>query len=337
MPGRSQITTLLASAFALLQACATAPIIVAAGPTETCVSRDRLLACRGGLVSPHPLTPVLGRVSSPPLSQIALGSGLNCAITASDAQAWCWLVMGPARGESMVRVPLLDGARMIATGGVGCGLVNDDIACIDTLRDDSPYRRILPESAHFLRGVPPEQVVTLDVGRLGRVCIWTAEERAWCWEQTSRDGPEEAPLIHFSQATRQVVGLAEWPCAVRVDGRVECLCSGGGAVEIEDVVNPTHIDGGDYACALSGDEIRCWNHVLVQMACQVGQPTVAPTRIAGVGGIRFLTVGSEHACAVDHADRVLCWGSNERAQIDDVRRAYSHAVEPAFEPGPVPE
>jgi alpha-tubulin suppressor-like RCC1 family protein len=86
--------------------------------------------------------------------------------------------------------------------------------------------------------------------------------------------------------------------------------------------------GDAYTCAVRGGGVRCWG---VNREGELGNgqagcdpqedPFLAncyrktPVSVSGLGGVRQLSAGSKHACALTTGGGVACWGSNESGQL----------------------
>lgn len=88
--------------------------------------------------------------------------------------------------------------------------------------------------------------------------------------------------------------------------------------------NPRAIGFADgFGCVLVGDAVKCWgrndkgqlgNGSLPEML--VSEINYVATGVVGLSsGVRAVSVGSEHACALTTAGGVLCWGSNHFWQL----------------------
>lgn len=82
--------------------------------------------------------------------------------------------------------------------------------------------------------------------------------------------------------------------------------------------------GEAHTCGLLSDgTVRCWGANNTSQLGSTGSMSVAaPQPVAGLTGVRQLSVGRRHSCALVAAQggrpaRVLCWGGNNRGQLGD--------------------
>ena len=79
--------------------------------------------------------------------------------------------------------------------------------------------------------------------------------------------------------------------------------------------------GAEHVCSISGSQVWCWGS---NSAGQLG--TVAPPNLGGpafsrgalpvtLAGVRQVSAGREHTCAVTVAGDAYCWGSNSHGQL----------------------
>lgn len=89
-------------------------------------------------------------------------------------------------------------------------------------------------------------------------------------------------------------------CAIWSDGEAACWGSAeGGALEVP-AEGIAGIDaGGDFACGVRGGAVECWG----------GQGAAFPvTDVPAPGTWSSVSAGNNHACAVDGAGSLACWG-----------------------------
>ncbi|MBO9665134.1 hypothetical protein [Dokdonella sp.] len=95
--------------------------------------------------------------------------------------------------------------------------------------------------------------------------------------------------------------------------------------------------GAFYSCALTArGAVKCWGYGLNGQV-GIGLETVAerPALVSGLGaGMRAITAGPTHACALTDAGDVLCWGNNEFGQLGDGTEANSVVPVPVSGLGP---
>lgn len=133
-------------------------------------------------------------------------------------------------------------------------------------------------------------------------------------------------------ALREIAGGSGYTCALDDDGSVWCwgaLTSGENAFAPPTLtVRPTRIDGVDdavrleaaasdtfvHSCAILADgSVTCWgegNPLQPGWRTEGFVPDPRPITVPDVTGAQELTVGGNHACALDGGGQVWCWGEN---------------------------
>ncbi|MFN7003904.1 MAG: RCC1 domain-containing protein [Roseinatronobacter sp.] len=81
--------------------------------------------------------------------------------------------------------------------------------------------------------------------------------------------------------------------------------------------------GDNHNCAIPEDgHVRCWG---ANGSGQLGNGTTTggavPVQVSGLGaGVRAITAGGRHTCALDREGRAFCWGLNDSGQLGDGTR-----------------
>ena len=89
--------------------------------------------------------------------------------------------------------------------------------------------------------------------------------------------------------------------------------------------------GGGHTCGLtSGGGVRCWGH---GNRGQLGNGSTADravsTQVSGLtSGLRVISAGDAHTCAVTSGDGVLCWGYNAQGKLGDGTTTERHVPTP---------
>jgi alpha-tubulin suppressor-like RCC1 family protein len=180
-------------------------------------------------------------------------------------------------------------------------------------------------------------------------CAVTSEGGARCWgknatgqlgdiEITDRHTPVD--VLHgvgFPVSGLKLISAgAGHTCAVSADGRAMCWGDNAqgqlgnnslqtpflGAVEVAGLASGTDVvsAGGVHTCALTaGGGARCWGYGPYG---QIGNGTnngyTAPQGVSGLsGGVRAISAGWGHTCALTTAGAVKCWGYNNHGQLGD--------------------
>lgn len=74
-----------------------------------------------------------------------------------------------------------------------------------------------------------------------------------------------------------------------------------------------------HSCAIAGDDVFCWGRTRSRRF-EAASPVLSnsgPTTVQGLTAPRVLSLGHEHACAIDHEDNLYCWGRNDYNQLAD--------------------
>lgn len=128
---------------------------------------------------------------------------------------------------------------------------------------------------------------------LGAACTATAAGSVFCWGDTNIAGTLGAgtDCMGFCAPTPVQVATSRGPLA--------------GAIAVA--------TGGSIACALTSEfgEVYCWGS-------DWGGPTAQQILVAGGGtltGVEMIAAGRGHACALDGAGQVFCWGRGTEGQL----------------------
>ncbi|MCW5807204.1 MAG: hypothetical protein KIT31_32910 [Deltaproteobacteria bacterium] len=196
----------------------------------------------------------------------------------------------------------------------------------------------------YLRGV-----AQLSVGN-GHVCTLTTAGEVACWgdnaagqlgvgaDGRTRGGQVTRPhVVGGLPRIAQVSAGAQHTCAVSVDGDVHCWGSAGGdrvdtaggtsgSVELRGAALGTpvlmpigkaravHLSTHTHdACAVTADEVRCWNTVraIPINARKVNAPTLRATKIAGATA---LAIGHGKVCAIA-GGKMSCWSGGAPSAV----------------------
>jgi alpha-tubulin suppressor-like RCC1 family protein len=91
--------------------------------------------------------------------------------------------------------------------------------------------------------------------------------------------------------------------------------------------------GRTHTCAVGADQrVACWGANTSGQLDGAASPTpvTAPVIVPGVSGVRQISVGASHTCALRMDGTVWCWGRNAEGQLGRGTSTVSEA------PGPVP-
>lgn len=204
------------------------------------------------------------------------------------------------------------------------------------LRDDSGTRDGTGDTAGG-----PCQFTSVALGE-ATTCATDQDGGVWCWGRntTGQAVPpsSSAPLLAGARvplpAASVEIGVGkEHSCALLVDNTVWCWGDntagqlGNGTTAPSNV--PTQVQlggeaaveldvGGVHACVRRGSDngIMCWGH---GKAFALGNTTITaqptPMFVAGTALTTQLAVGHRHACGIDPAGEVYCWGKGGDGQL----------------------
>lgn len=174
------------------------------------------------------------------------------------------------------------------------------------------------------------------------VCALRRDGTVWCWGDENievRARPNnrrgEAEEIGIGPAPTVLPGVtrAAWLAAggyqtcVREDASPGVLCGGRwvsfGRLALAPAQSPSAIAaiantdvvalGSECSCVSTPDRrVRCW---CARREGAIGARSETPQFVAGLRAVVGLAVAEDHACAVDEAGDVLCWGDNGRGQL----------------------
>ena len=193
--------------------------------------------------------------------------------------------------------------------------------------------------------VPESAPTIIDAGDL-HACAVTVGGGLKCWgdntygqlgdDSSSAPVPVPVDVVGLGSGVRAVTAGGEHTCAVTTGGAVKCWgrnTSGQlGDGTLLDQSAPVDVlglgsgvlavtAGGGHTCALtSGGAVLCWGG---NTSGQLGHTSVtlgqsSPVDVVGLGsGVRAVTAGAEHTCAVTSGGAVKCWGRNTTGQLGD--------------------
>ena len=171
-----------------------------------------------------------------------------------------------------------------------------------------------------------------DCGACGHACV----EGQSCGAGACLCGPGMVPVPYGCAAVagRTVLSVGtSGGCAVLVDGSVACWGRNHyGELGLDRADDRAHLPGrvgglagvvsvgirNTFACALlQSGRVWCWgSNALGELGDETTESRAFPAPVHGpspgllLGGVTSLSVGDDHACAVDAAGVVSCWGAN---------------------------
>jgi Regulator of chromosome condensation (RCC1) repeat/Bacterial Ig-like domain (group 2) len=210
----------------------------------------------------------------------------------------------------------------------------------DSLGQLGDLRRINSTSPIPVVGPNGQVAQALSYARISaggkHTCAIATDGAAWCWGDGSSGALGTGSSIPSSDTPVAVAGARTYlriasgrnhTCAIAGTG--ELFCWGGNssgqlgvtATGIQNtplLVSSSYADvsvGDDFTCALSAaGAVNCWGR---NSAGQLGRGEASPSGTSSAivtvaGGHQFVAIssGRRHACAIDTAGDVWCWGSN---------------------------
>lgn len=297
------------------------------------------------------------------VAKIAVGGSHTCALTLAAA-VHCWgrnqfgqigdgtttnssaakPVNGLGRGVIAITAGLYHTCALTQVGGVQCWGRNE----VGQLGDGAGADSSSPKPVTGLAS----DVTAIAAGSY-HTCALTASGEIQCWGYNG-NGQLGDGTIDAASSPRQVIGLAGTvksigaglyhTCALNTAGAVQCWGDnargqlGDNAVVQVSVPNAaTGLASGVAAIAL-GDEhtcslsttglVSCWGYNNVG---QLGDGTTTnrdrPEPVNGLGaGVKALTAGGSHTCALSSNGGIECWGSNDKGELGD--GATNHTSSP---------
>jgi alpha-tubulin suppressor-like RCC1 family protein len=230
----------------------------------------------------------------------------------------------------------------VASAGKAMPLaLGDGYACIQNKKGQSQClgsegQTSVPASWQVLRAAGSTPVVRHLVARATVSCAVgvkpaSLEDRVLCWQpQRTRSVPalDQDTILLSGKLPASIRSLSlqkDKVCVLAVDGQVACgdlsTQTAFKILQIKGLRSIRQLRSGEgFSCALRGDTgaIFCWGD---NSAGQLGLGSSArseaePVAIAGFSGVAtVMDTGSQHACAINSAGEVQCWGSNSDLQL----------------------
>lgn len=322
-----------------LQCYSTSPIVdVAAGDAHTCALRaDGTVGCwgwnmdsalgDGGLVEDSPIP-----LSVPGITNaIAIGAGghASCALLANRTVK-CWGFLGGGRAESSpVLIEGLTNVVSLAVGGpTTCAVLEDGTAyCWGAL---SPTDNIVSLAPIRVSRDSGPKVRSMFAG-YGRIWAILTDDTLHALADSGDVLSEEVLL---DQALRFSVGAngKAPPCVVMQDGSVRCPEANGTGVgapwsfpALTGYADVLALGRGvGFRCGVRGDGgVLCSGSNNYGELCD-GTYTSRDTPLSAVGLSNTTKIAASwfHACAIDQAGKLRCWGTDSHGALGDGRDEF---------------
>ncbi len=212
--------------------------------------------------------------------------------------------------------------------------------------------------------IPPDSSTPVDVAGLTsgvtsisasvqHTCAVTSGGGAKCWGAELHGELGNGPQNIVNIAALDVVGLtagvlavsagSEDTCALTDAGGVKCwganyeaqLGSGAISNESQSPVDVVGLAGGisaitsgfDHSCALTiAGGIKCWGHNWYGVLGDGSETDrSSPVNVVGLSsGVRVVSAGFDHTCAVTTTGTVKCWGANDGGQLGNGSKTVSN-------------
>lgn len=288
-------------------ATATLATAISAGEERSCALTDAGgVRCWGrhagdGVDVHRPLAvDVLGATSD--IATLAAGNGVACVVT-TGGQARCW------GGNS--------------TGAVGDGTTQRRLAPVDVL------------GLGTVAAVGPGYYHSCAVTTAGAAKCWGNNDDGQLGDGTTTDSLSPVDVAGLSSGVATITAGSASSCALTTAGGVKCwghnsagnLGDGTTTPSLApvDVVGLASgvvslINVGSAYCALTAaGGVKCWGrNILGQLGDGSTTDRSVPVDVVGLtSGVTAIGSGPNHACAVNAAGGVECWGGNGGGQLGD--------------------
>jgi alpha-tubulin suppressor-like RCC1 family protein len=271
-----------------------------------------------------------------PIVDVSEGSAHTCVVDAAGTvlcRGLSWagqLGAGDFRDRNeltpVVGLPPAVDVETAASGGFTCAITEDGVYCWgdDTsgqLGDGASHETCFDGTSSYDCSSVPVRVRGLDAGEIAELslggshaCALTHEGRVLCWGAGARgqlgrgdyEGSEHAGEVTGLGAVTSIAAGEGFTCALTSEGRVACF--------------------GDDRFGQLGDGTSDADDVCRQ-GSRVGPCNASVVYVSGITDAERITTGSAHACALNDAGDVRCWGLNHEKQLGDgTRRERSEPV-----------
>jgi alpha-tubulin suppressor-like RCC1 family protein len=241
---------------------------------------------------------------------VSAGNYGSCAITAQDTVK-CW---GAGFGNLPVAIAGLSNIKFVdAGGGESCAIDNqNNLKCWSA--------GLAP---HAIVGLP--QVKSIAVDNYS-ACAVGINGLSYCWGSNQYGGlSSKDPKATFAQVmgltnVKEAAVGVETSCFLTEENTVKCT-GGNDTGEIGYSVTsiaPTPVDFkglsdvkmisgfGPYCALTNAGTVKCWGRG--NLGNGTDDPSLVPVDVAGLSGIKSISVGDGYTCVITAQDTVKCWG-----------------------------
>jgi len=273
--------------------------------------------------------------------QIALGQAHSCGITAGSGLAFCWgdrsSFFGTADAEVPTAVPGAPALEKIFAGVTHtCGLTAEGAAwCwgrnnfgrLGNNSEQNPTAAVAVVGGHVFTDLALGLFHTCGVDEIGDVWCWGDNEKGQLAKRTSAYSASPSPLLVSSEFTKVSAGDF-YTCGLKTGGEMMCW----GTLALGETFPPTTRDsatpvriggatatwddvdaGSDFACALQGEETKCWGLAgLSRLGNGKGpnQNSAVPVTATTAVPLVQVSSGLTHSCGISEDGEAFCWGAN---------------------------
>lgn len=229
-------------------------------------------------------------VESPHIFSALSSNGVNTCALDITGGVWCW---GQNSGTPRPVSDLLPGNRLLSTGpshscivsaagGIKCWGQNQSGQLGDGSTTNSPIPRDASVFSGVARGISTGAAHTCAINAAGGVLCWGNNTQG----QLGATGPDSSST------------------PLEVDG----LSSGVSAIS----------SGLNHTCALTlTGGVKCWGaNQFGQLGNRSTTSSARPVDVEGLSlGVRAISAGPDHTCAITALGGVKCWGRNSSGQL----------------------
>lgn len=259
-----------------------------------------------------------GAVTSSP---VGIDCGANCSAS-YDADTSVKLSATPADGDSV----------FTGWGGACSGTAS---TCTVKMSAAMTARAVFSNLGDVAQMISAGESHTCALTISGAVKCWGGNSTGQLGNGGVTDSPAPVQVIGLTSGVHVISAGHSHTCALTVSGAIKCwgdnshgqLGDGGFTfrstpVQVSGLISGVQAIsvGGRHACAVTdAGAVQCWGENIVG---QLGDGSTTnrpvPVQVSGLtGGVRAVSAGSSHTCAVTGADAAKCWGENLDGRLGD--------------------